>query len=295
MTTELRWLANHSTSCLHAAEVLYRGLTIVDATMTAAVLQPAQGLHQEMRAAKLPAARLWRHLLGLSPGIDNNKQLVELALRKTIGDQQGSGTLVSRLAAWVTELEDAVRHHLPQMSDELRLRGGPLRQQWEARGPGMMHRVAELTEDQVIVSSANVVLVHPALGGGGEAHLSYNSLRIEAVLANPLPELPEVVRIGWMLSQLNIDLPKFSESIHADRLPLIAQLAMLPIILRASEHVDLAECDRLTIELALKAWHVDTPLDFDAVDVLTTWWDTFNETRPAWPVALAALDRMFGK
>ena len=70
---------------------------------------------------------------------------------------------------------------------------------------------------------------------------------------------------------------------------------MLPPVLRAAEHVELAECDRLTIELALTAWHVDTPLGFDAVEILTTWWDTYQATRPKWTVALAALDRMFEK
>ena len=54
-----------------------------------------------------------------------------------------------------------------------------------------------------------MILVQPVLGGAGAAHWLYNSVHIEAVLANPVAELPEVVRLGWLLAQLNFDLPMF--------------------------------------------------------------------------------------
>jgi hypothetical protein len=139
-----------------------------------------------------------------------------------------------------------------------------------------------------------VFLVQPVLGGGGEAHLCYNSLRIEAVLANPHPELPEVIRLGWMLGQLNLDLPIYSDAVHSERLPQVARMAMLPVTLKAAEHVELARCDRNTVEFALDAWRIATPLGIDAVNVVWTWWETYLETRPPWHVAMTALDRMLG-
>ena len=49
--------------------------------------------------------------------------------------------------------------------------------------------------------------------------------------------------------------------------------------------------DRASIAAALAAWNVATP-QADTTDALGQWWDTYRESRPAWPVALGALDRM---
>ncbi len=291
-STELRWLASHSTSCLHAAEALCRGLPLADSRLSAAITESAEGLYTEIRSAALPAARFWRHLIGLSPGIENNHQLAELALKKTVGTRPGIDDEIIRLASWIAELENAVQDLMPRLVDELALRAGPLREQWEARGPGLLKQVAQWTHPAVLAENADVVLVHPALGGGGAAHLPYNSVRIEAVLANPVHQLPEVVRLGWLISQLNLDLPALSENINADRLPLVAELAMLPVALKAAEHVELTHCNSTTIELAMKTWNVVTPPDIEPVDVLVQWWETYLATRPRWPIALAALDRM---
>src|SRR5439155_20152019 len=102
-------------------------------------------------------------------------------------------------------------------------------------------------------------LVNPALGGGGEAHLAYNSLRIEAVLANPNAELPEVVRLAWLIAQLQLDLPKYSDTIHADRLPQIARYAMLPPTLLAAEAVELMRFTPELIGQAISVWRLPGP------------------------------------
>ena len=159
-------------------------------------------------------------------------------------------------------------------------------------GPGFLHSVYRLTSDELAVPSANVLLLQPVLGGGGAAHLLYNSVRIEAVLANAVPELPEIVRLGWLLSQLNLEVPSLSERVAAGRLPQTAELAMLPVALKAGEEVELCRFDRAGVARALAAWHVAVPANCDMVATLFDWWETYLETRPGWPVALAALDRM---
>ena len=68
-----------------------------------------------------------------------------------------------------------------------------------------MAAIGRLTERELVVERADVILVHPVLGGGGWAYPPYNAVCFEAVLANPIAELPEVVRLGWLLAQLNLD------------------------------------------------------------------------------------------
>ncbi len=290
---ELRWLASFPASCLHAAEAIAQGQLVVDTRMAEAIAQPAQILRQTIVAAGLPRTTFWRNLLGLSDAAEGSQQLAERALTKTVGAARGE-MVAGQLSSAISGVEAAVRRALPGMMDELSLRIRPLRAQWEAQGPGLLHSIARWTDPRVIVNSAQVILVHPSMGGGGSAHLPYNNVLIEAVLANPVAQLPEVLRLAWLLSQLNLDLPMFSDGINGRRLPHVAELAMIPVTLQAAEELSLVTLDTETIDLALKSWHVVTPPDIDPVDIIWRWWGTYQETRPRWDIAFTALDRMFG-
>jgi hypothetical protein len=191
-------------------------------------------------------------------------------------------------------VEAAARDALPQWTEELALRERPLREQWEARGPGLLLQIGNWTDEDLLVPECEVLLVHPALGGGGEAHLAYNSVRIEAVLANSVTELPEAVRLAWLIAQLQLDLPRYSESIHADRLPHVARFAMLPVTLAAAETVELARYTPENLQLAISAWQLRAPPEIDAAALVSQWWQTYQETRPPWNIALTALDQLFG-
>jgi hypothetical protein len=136
-----------------------------------------------------------------------------------------------------------------------------------------------------------VLLVHPVLGGGGEAHLLYDSLRVEAVLYHPVPELPETLRLAWLIAQLNQELPGYSEAIDPVRLHDLAAIALVPAALMSAEYVDLARFDEPTLARALQAWGV--PLVTEATPALVwDWWHTYFETRPPWRIALQALDHL---
>ncbi len=287
----LRWIASVSTSCLHAADAVVRGKTLTDPRLTNIVSGPAIGLHDEIRGSSLPVERYWQQLLAWAHHVENNRELAALAIRKTAGWKPQFESLAARLADRIAALESAVHGAVAGMVDELDLRSRPIRELWEARGPGLMHTVGQLTDERLIVESAEVVLVLPALGGGGAAHLSNNSVRLEAVLTNNVPQLPEVVRLGWLLAQLNCDLPVFSESLSADRLPIISQLALLPPVLQAAQEVELTVFNSQTLAAALSAWHIEAPPD-SAAESLLVWWQTYQETRPDWKTALAALEQM---
>ncbi len=107
----------------------------------------------------------------------------------------------------------------------------------------------------MVVESADVFLLQPVLGGGGRAYTLYNAVGIEAVLANPVPSLPEIARLGWLWTQLNLDLPTFQDQVGRDRLREIGPLATLPPLLAAAEEVELVRFNRETLAAALAAWH----------------------------------------
>lgn len=292
MVAELRWILSVSTSSLHAARQWALGKPLVDPVLAEVIAQPAADFQRMIHAAGLPEAAFWRHLLGLSSGIENDRQLAELAVRKTVGESQVA-LLSPHLAGLIRDIELAVLRGVPDLLDQLALRSGPFCEQWEARGPGLLAEIGKLTDPQLIVDQADVILVQPAVGGAGEAHLPYNKVHLEAVLANPFPNLPEVARLGWLLAQLNLDLPVYSEAIDGQRLPDVGRLAMLPAVLKAAETVELVRFDVNTVRMALELWDIQTPPDIDAADTLLAWWETHLESPGPWHVALTALDRMF--
>lgn len=287
MATTLNWQISSSASALHAAAAVVRGEGLADAGLASAIAESAVLMQGEIQLAQLPAERFWRNLLGISASMENNRELAKLALVKTVGRAAAVETLEQRLAAAITAIEGAFNRHCPKLSEELPLRIGPLREQWEARGPGFLRQIALLTEESLLVQEAVVVVIHPALGGSGEAWLAGNQARIEGVLANPFPQLPEVVRLGWLISQLNLDLPALSENVHPDRLPRAAGIAMLPAALAAGREVELCQDSTELLTQAISNWQ----LSADAI-VITQWWETYCEGRPPFAVALAALDKM---
>jgi hypothetical protein len=305
-TTELRWLASASASCFHAVAALLDGRTLTDAAVAEALTLPAAALAETLTGLPRSPADILEHVVALSAGIENNRQLADVATLKALGHAR-STYLVDRLAGHFAELEAAFLAAVPDVVEQLSLRWPPLHEQWEARGPGLLFGVRRLTEADLLVESAQVVLVHPVLGGGGAAHLPYNSVRIEAVLTNNAADLPEVVRLAWLVAQLQCDLPMYQGEIHRDRLPRAAALALLPVALTGGTDVELTACDAPAVARALDHWMggrgscraEDGELGVsdgisadDLAAIVWQWWETYHASRPRWSVALAALDKM---
>jgi len=283
---ELRWIASTSSSALHAAAYIAAEIPLVDADLGLQLAEPAHQLHAVMTAALGP----WDHLLPLSAGIETNRELAEVTLRKARG-AAAVETHRDRLANAIAEVERVFRNRFPGAVDELELRSRPLREQWEARGPGLLRNVVDLTEEGLLVEQADVVLLTPVFGGRGRAFPAYNSVHIEAVLANPVNELPEVVRLAWLLAQLNLDLPRFTERITNQKIvSLIVALAMIPPVLQAAQHVELARYEEANLQRAAETWYPEHSTDVGPI--LFDWWTTYQETRPAFSIALRALEKM---
>lgn len=286
---ELRWKASFSATCFHAAACIDAALPVVDVRL-AEVLEPAvKELSVELRACGLSSDSTLLLLSGLASGYENNRQLMEVAATRMLGAGALSEAPLSRLTACAAQLEGALLRDRPELVDELAVRGRPLREQWEARGPGLLRQAARLVGDEdFLVSDAEVVLVAPLVGGHGSAHLKSNRIAFEAVLTNPHEDLPETLRLAWLLAQLNLDLPRYSDPIRGPRLQYVASLATAPLVLAAAETVELAQLTPESLSRALSCWH----LSASSAEPLFAWWDAFFSGNTRWPVALAALDAM---
>lgn len=291
---ELRWKASFSASCLHAAASMSEGLPVADSTIATALQPAVEALTGELYACGFAVDSTLPLLVGLAADYENNRQLIEMAARRTQGAGALSEANISRLAGCITDLEAAWLCEQPGLVEELAVRGRPLREQWEARGPGLLHAITKLTVENFIAPSAEVVLVSPLVGGHGRAHLLSNRVTFEAVLTNPYPELPETLRLGWLLSQLNLDVPVLSEPVSQHRLPRLARIATLPLVLAAAESVELATLDKATLARAIECWYLAPSLPDETPQKLLNWWQAYVGSSTRWPVAMAALDQMLG-
>jgi hypothetical protein len=154
----------------------------------------------------------------------------------------------------VTEAHRAYLQLYPDLQQQLVWRTGPLREQWEARGPGLMRRISHLSNASLPSDIVpEVLLVQPTVGGAGCLLVDDRRLLFEAMLANPLPELPEVLRLAWLLCQL---LTRHRSPIA----PPVASLAWIPAVLEAGQEVELCRCDEASLQSAIRHWPAPAPL-----------------------------------
>jgi hypothetical protein len=284
---ELRWRISDSASCFHAATALAAGNPLVNVELATALQPEVAGLLLEATHLGCEGTRLLELLAMLGGEIDNNQQLATAVLKRLAG-LQSTDQAAAGLSRRISSLEAAYLKICPGIAEELTLRAGPLREQWEARGPGLLTQLANLTEPRLVAEGATILLVQPVLGGFGAAYIPANIVRIEALIADASPQLPETVRLGWLLAQLNLDVPIFEGPLTRDRQFDIGRLALLPAVLAAAEKVELIRDGEAVLSQALTAWTGDS----SATEALAAWWDTFCASRPVWSVALAALDQM---
>jgi hypothetical protein len=304
---QLTWKASEPASAIYAATCLSTGLPVADARLAEAFAPAVDMLLAEFAACTAPADRLLPLLTGLaSRGVDENRQLVEQALTKLfgrLGDRSPMSASVGRLAGAIAGVKAAFQTAYSKTADsrplvdELSLRSRPLLEQWESRGPGLLLQLARSTEENVLVSNAEVALVYPFVGGHGMAHHPLNCVTFEAVLTNPIESLPEVLRLAWLLAQLNVDLPMYSDHVSAARRDAVGQLALVPAVLAAAEYVELTHFSAASIGKTLAAWRlVDAATAADPVSAqsktLLSWWNTYQQGETPWAVALGALEQM---
>ena len=289
---EIRWKASFSASCLHAALCAEAGWPAVDGELAELIAEPAEQLLATINENDLPVRATLAGLVALASDYENNRQLVEITLARLQGEGTVQEQVVSQLAAAIGILETKLLAARPEIVDELALRGRPMQEQWQARGPGLLQQAKRLTDESFIVPAAEVVLVTPWVGGQGFAHLKSNRVTFEAVLANPHADLPEALRLGWLLAQLNTDVPIYSEAIPADRLAIIAGLATLPVILTAAETVEWGTCSFATIKRTLDCWHILPAPSPTVAAQLWQWWQTYHESTTSWLVAWRGLEAL---
>lgn len=287
--SEVRWIASVSASCFHAVAAMLRGEPLLDAALEQALADGVHELRSAIESVGADEQRFVGHLVALSGGIEHNPELAAILLRKTLG----AGSFPheqAHLARVFTALEQATLATHSGLLDELAAAGEPLERAWAQTGDGLLRRIGELTDPLLVPEAATVLLVTPATGQS-QAHLAYNSVSLE-VGRMDLPPHEPLIHLAWLLAQLNLDLPRFSERLEmpadAGR---IGALALVPIALSAASEMGTTSCDADAIRAAASAW-LPRAADEPLLAQLLSWWEVFRTSGLSWDVALAAWERM---
>jgi len=204
------------------------------------------------------------------------------------------------------ELEASYRRMYPKIDEQLLLRARPIQESWTGFGRGLMAHTKRLTQPDWIVPDTTAVLVQPIRGGDGVAFPKSKIFLVEAMLTNASPELPEVLRVAWLASQMNAGLLSGEKLVDSEELTPAQQsqslaIAMMMCTLAAGEVMELCRCDEATATKALELWGIDpaesnrdTRDDKNDLTAKTaiTWWETYLQTRPVIGVSLVALNKM---
>ncbi|MEN1681226.1 MAG: hypothetical protein AAGJ46_16685 [Planctomycetota bacterium] len=232
-----------------------------------------------------PAASCWHAVYSAAAGAPLLDAALGEALRRAAGPEiraaSTPGSFPTEPPAGRAEAYAAAEEALTQrasIAEQLSLRTGPLREQWEARGPGLMKQLGRLTEPASGAGPVSVLPVLPVCGGHGLCLTDSRAVTIEAVLANPHAELPEVARLGWLVAR--VDAPRHAAAAAATAVAAIA----------AAEAVELATLDEPTLALAIEAWRIESPVA--QPDRLAEWWRRYRESPTPWPVAVPMLQEM---
>jgi hypothetical protein len=298
MAIALSWLVSGSAACFYDVALLAAGRTPVLAGVAAALTTPTDALRRFLIARNVGIEPFFDHLVPRAATTESNRPLADAVLTKLLGRSRGEPH-AAELAGLLGDCERAYFAAFPRLVDELALRTGPLRELWEAHGPGLLAGVVRRTDRRLAVEAATVVAVQPFGGAGGRSYPPYNALTIEAVLTNPLAQLPETVRLAWLVASLNGDLPDFVESLapgtRTDETQRLIQLAVLPAVLEAAADVEVVRPSTELLATAAAAWNAPLVEGPRTVELLAGWWEFTKTSGTPWPIALAGLQRLLGE
>jgi len=300
--TRLRWTPGDRLSPIHAVRCYSMGLRGVDESIMQSIAGPVTSLTNRLAGSDVDPAFFWPRLVSAVAGGDSDLEACRAALHAAGCSVLSIDAASSALASQLADVRLVYQERYPKLADQLVLRGRPIREYWDGYSAGLLKRIGKLTHPSFLPKSINAILLSPYRGGDGGLDASGSRVWIEAVLTNPFPEIPEVLRLVWLVAQLGLmeAMSTGSEDSHGDplvpplRLPRVAAMAMLPLTLEAASYLEMipTPADQLPLLFAkaANAWRI--AVDDLSLDALENWWRQFQDLQTPPPVALKALDRM---
>jgi hypothetical protein len=274
-------------SVLHALAVVALSQPCIDGKLETLLSPAAAVVNDRLELAELDVSVFWQSLVRGAGSSDTAR--VEVALLQAGCSELGVESLMPAILGRLGDARMAMRERFPKLKEQLPLRSGPLRDLWDATGPGLLREIGRRTIEKLVPARTHVLLVQPVRGGDGDLLDGKDSVWMEAMLTHPEPAIPETLRVAWLVARKGFDHESANRWVESDRLPRAAAMALLPIVLAAGEELGLCRESDESIRLTAKIWHVGRD-----VEALLRWWSQMRQGELPLPVAIRALDKMLG-
>lgn len=240
--------------------------------------------------------QFWAAIMTVASDRSSNFDMARHLLQLCLAPECLSDRPIEDLAAWIAEAEIELDSTYPKFFEEMKLRMRPLQEQWEAYGPGLLYQTQRFLYLDHSVNSAEVFLVPPVAGGMGRVHLNTNRCHIEALLTNIASDLPEALRLAWLLTQLGIYQSAEYQDARAKPIGTAVGLAALPAALMAGEQLGICNFDVHSIRNAVKLWGLESkgPKSEVLSDILLNWWQKSSDGKIEWSAVAEELRRIAG-
>lgn len=245
--------------------------------------------------------------------------LCEVALLRSGHSQLQSDQTAAAIHRSLDSCRRLLVNDQPRLADQLRLRYAPLKQAYEAYGPGLLQSIG----NQIWNGSApkswwpgrvTVHAVHPLQAGAAGRSSCQGSVWIEAVLTDISPSVPEWLRLAYQLTQMAIDThtrthvsgggegKPAGEARSTTELPW--SLGIIPLIFDRAAEAGMIAANPLPIAAAIEVgWASDDSVvthlmtrgasadgnGGDLAGVLDRWWCDVGRTSQTFPIALKNL------
>lgn len=291
---KLHWITSTSLSLVRAVQSSGRksllGLcgasenpfSLKDRDATERFAREAQSVSERLVTASVSETLFWDHLLDelISSGSDASltPQICEVALLRAGHSQLQSDQTAAAIDRSLDHCRRLMNADAPRWAEQLRLRYAPLKQSYEAYGPGMLRSIGNQIWSGTPPKDwwpkrVTVHAVQPLRGGAAGRSGFQSSVWIEAVLTDISPQVPEWLRLTYQLTLLAIDTQtrthasgglsgsstsgagggKYSSKGKSpSELPW--SLGIIPLILHQAGAAGVLPAERLPISEALELW-----------------------------------------
>ncbi|MEM9589341.1 MAG: hypothetical protein AAGA03_18820, partial [Planctomycetota bacterium] len=261
----VRWSGDTELSLVHAAMSVAANERCTDPKTEQVLMSRVTAINNRLASSGVDVGTFWRRLMqetAVSKSVTDRqrRQNSEIALAAGGASELQLEQTTSAVIRLLAECRRAYTARYPKLDEQLVLRGGPLKDRWESYGQGLLGLIAHRIWDGSPPSDwwpprISGVLIQPIRGGYGNIDAESQRFWMEAMLTDVDREVPEVLRIAWLVSLIA------SEILTADRSTATGQivslpwaLGLVPIVLSAAAELEITPGGQLPIALAIGRW-----------------------------------------
>lgn len=293
---KVKWKPQSRLSAVHAAYAVASGRPCADRKTEEALAPAVTEINQRLLSASLDVHAFWQRLMVEAAEDREDRSAIEIALVAAGCSELQLESIASAIHSHLRECRTVVQERFPKLAEQLVLRGRPLIERFDAYGPGLLRGVTDYVWDNCPPKDwwppkYEGLLLQPILGGAGDYDAERERFWVEAILADVEPEVPEVLRVVYLITMATMGRhtrSKSGDSSHS----IPWSLGLVPIVLKIGAGVGLVPGGELPVSLACRLWQVG---DASTSREVAQWWRGFESDRQPLPVALKGLGQSIRK